>query len=233
MTARRAILEVALCSSYPTQILVATVLAAFGGRGLDADGTLNAPFVIAVSVGDAVLVVTLIAAFMWRSGESLAATFVTGRPVGRDVLLGIGLAPLVLIGVSVTVAALRALLPQLHNVPENPMGTLMRDPALAAVFAVVVVLAGGVREELQRGFQLHRLTGHVCGPGLALLLTSAAFGAGHTLQGYDVAVATGLLGAGWGLLYLTRRSIVAAAVSHGVFNLAQVVIAATFAAAGG
>ena len=78
------------------------------------------------------------------------------------------------------------------------MGALMRDPMLAVTFAFVVVLAGGVREELQRGFQLHRLTGHVCGPGLALVLTSLAFGAGHTLQGYDVAVATGVLGAFWG-----------------------------------
>ena len=105
------------------------------------------------------------------------------------------------------------------------MGALMRDPALAAAFAVVVVLAGGVREELQRGFQLHRLTGHVCRPGLALLVTSLAFGAGHTLQGYDVAVATGVLGAFWGLIYLTRGSIVAGAVSHGLFNFGQVVIA--------
>ena len=65
----------------------------------------------------------------------------------------------------------------------------------------------------------------MCGPGLALVLTSVAFGAGHTLQGYDVAVATGVLGAFWGLLYLGRRSVVAAAVSHGLFNLAQVAIA--------
>ena len=38
-------------------------------------------------------------------------------------------------------------------------------------------------------------------------------------------MATGVLGAFWGLLYLTRGSIVAAAVSHGLFNFGQVVIA--------
>lgn len=228
MTRVRAIVEVLLCSSYPTQILVAGVLAAFGLTGLAADGALNASFVIAVSIGDAALVATLVTVFMWRNGESLAATFVTRRPAAREILLGLGLAPLVLVGVSVLVGVVRLAAPELHNVKVNPMGALMRDPVLAVAFAVVVVIAGGVREELQRGFQLHRLTGHVCGAGPALLLTSVAFGAGHTLQGYDVAVATGVLGAAWGLLYLSRGSIVAAAVSHGVFNLAQVVIAWAF-----
>ena len=142
-------------------------------------------------------------------------------------MLGVALAPAVLLGISLVVAAIRVAAPGLHNVPTNPMGALMRDPALAAVFAFVVVVAGGMREELQRGFQLHRLTGHVCGPLAAVVLTSLAFGAGHSLQGWDVAVATGILGAGWALLYLTRHSIVAAAVSHGLFNLAQVVVAAT------
>lgn len=234
MTRARAVAEVVLCSSYPTQLLVAGLLAAGGVPGLRADGSLNAPFVIAVSLGDAALVVALVAFFVRRGGESMRQVFVAARPVWREVSLGVGLAPLVFLGVSLLVAAVRLAVPSLHNVPTNPMGALMRDPVLAATFAFVVVLAGGVREEIQRGFQLHRLTGHVCGPVPALVLTSVAFGAGHTLQGHDVAVATGVLGALWGLLYLTRRSVVAAAVSHGLFNLGQVAIAwAVGEAAGG
>lgn len=227
LTRARAVLEVLLCSSYPTQLAVAATLAAFGVQGLTADGSLNARFVITVALGDALLVVALVTVFIRRNGESMREVFVGRRPVWREVTFGIALAPAVLLAISLVVAAVRAILPALHNVPTNPMGALMRDPVLAAVFAVVVVLAGGVREELQRGFQLHRLTGSVCGPGPALLLTSVAFGAGHTLQGHDVAVATGVLGAFWGLLYLTRGSIIAAAVSHGLFNLGQVVIAYT------
>jgi membrane protease YdiL (CAAX protease family) len=223
----RAFLEVVLCSSYPTQLVVAGTLAAAGIQGLKPDGALNAPFVIAVAVGDALLVAALIAWFIRRNGESMHDVFVARQPLWREVAFGIVLAPAVLRGISLVVAGLRALVPSLHNVPTNPMGALMRDPVLAGVFAVVVVLAGGVREELQRGFQLHRLTGYVCGRGPALLLTSVAFGAGHTLQGLDVAVATGVLGAFWSLLYLARGSIVAAAVSHGLFNLGQVVIAYT------
>jgi len=227
MTRGRAIVEVLLCSSYPTQILAAATLAAAGIHGLTPDGGLDARFVIGVALLDAVLVTGLIVLFMWQNGESLAATFLARRPTWREVVLGVALAPLVLLGVALVVVTIRAVAPSLHNVPANPMGALMRDPMVVATFAVVVVVAGGLREELQRGFQLHRLTGHVCGPLPALLLASVAFGAGHTVQGYDVAVATGVLGAAWGALFLFRHSIAAGATSHALFNFSQVLAAWT------
>ena len=78
-------------------------LAAAGVPGVTADGALNAPFVIAVSLGDAALVVALITWFMWRNGESMAAAFVAGRRPWREAALGVGLAPLVLLGISLLV----------------------------------------------------------------------------------------------------------------------------------
>jgi membrane protease YdiL (CAAX protease family) len=50
---------------------------------------------------------------------------------------------------------------------------------------------------------------------------SVLFGLGHYEQGYDAMVMTSVLGASWGVVYLTRRSIVAPMVSHAGFNLAQ------------
>ena len=38
-----------------------------------------------------------------------------------------------------------------------------------------------------------------------------------------------VLGAGWGILYLVRRSIVASVVSHAAFNLAQLAVFAAVA----
>jgi uncharacterized protein len=55
-----------------------------------------------------------------------------------------------------------------------------------------------------------------------VILTSAAFGAGHLLQGADAAIATALLGAFWGAIYLRRRSMVAPMVSHAGFDLLQI-----------
>jgi membrane protease YdiL (CAAX protease family) len=56
-----------------------------------------------------------------------------------------------------------------------------------------------------------------------VVTASVAFGAGHLLQGADAAIATGVLGAFWGIIYLRRRSVVAPVVSHSGFNLLQIV----------
>jgi membrane protease YdiL (CAAX protease family) len=55
-----------------------------------------------------------------------------------------------------------------------------------------------------------------------VLLWSAAFGAGHFEQGLDAVIATGLIGAFWGVLYLRRRSVMAPVISHAGFNSLQV-----------
>ena len=91
----------------------------------------------------------------------------------------------------------------------------------AAVFAVVVVVAGGIREEIQRAFLLRRFEQWLGGAGVGVLVTSAAFGAGHLVQGADAAIATGVLGAFWAIIYLRRRSVAAPIVSHAGFNLLQ------------
>jgi membrane protease YdiL (CAAX protease family) len=90
------------------------------------------------------------------------------------------------------------------------------------VFIMVVILAGGVREELMRGFILHRFHQRLGGQWLGLALFGVVFGIMHVQQGYDAAMAVGLLGIVWGVLYIRRRSIVAAMVSHAGFDTAMV-----------
>ena len=86
------------------------------------------------------------------------------------------------------------------------------------MFLFVVIVAGGVREELQRAFLLHRFRGDLGQPWMGVFITSLAFGLGHTLQGLDAAIITGALGALWGVIYLVRGSAVAPMVSHSLFN---------------
>lgn len=221
----QALAEVVLCSSYPTQILTATALALAGLRAERSDGALEPAFVVAMAVIDAVLVVALIVWLLRRRGESVRALLLGDAPFWREAAAGAGLVVPVTLGVALAITAVRLVAPSLHNLPENPMTALMGDPRLVVTFALVVMLAGGVREEMQRAFQLHRLAPGVMPRWPALLLTSVAFGFGHTVQGHDVAIATGLLGALWGALWLTRGSIVAPAVCHALFNLGQVVAA--------
>jgi len=80
-----------------------------------------------------------------------------------------------------------------------------------------------VREELQRAFLLTRFERDLGGPTVGLVITSVAFGAGHVLQGWDAAVATGAMGFFWGWLYLKRRSVVASMSSHAGYNSLEIV----------
>ena len=60
--------------------------------------------------------------------------------------------------VVVLLNVLRLVAPWLHNVPTNPLEELAATPGQATILAIVAILAGGVREELQRAFLLQRFT---------------------------------------------------------------------------
>ena len=98
------------------------------------------------------------------------------------------------------------------------------------MLAVIVILAGGVREEMQRAFLLRRFERHLGGARVGVVILSIGFGLGHIVQGWDAVIATGLLGAFWAMLYLRRRSIVAPLVSHAGFNALEVLRVAVWGA---
>ena len=221
-----ALAEVALCCGLPTQLTVAAALSIFGITAAGAAGApLSLTYVVALSLGDTLLLTALIAYLLRRHGESPATTFLGGRPALPEVRLGLALIPLIVLSAAAALVALHAVWPALRNVPENPLEALLRSPVDALLLLVVAVVAGGLREELQRAFILRRFEQRLGGGWLGLVLFSAAFGIGHYIQGWDAAVVTGALGALWGALYLLRRSVVAAVVSHAGFNAVEILIA--------
>ena len=220
-----ALIEVVLCSGFPTQILLFGVLAILGMAAIDASGSLSLSYIFVLSMADTVLLLCLIFYFLHRRREHPAEVFFGARPPGHELRLGLILTPVVL-GVAVGgVSLLHYLWPGLRNVPENPFEALLRSPWNAAVFAVIAVVAGGIREELQRAFVLRRFEQHLGGRWVGLVIFSLAFGLGHALQGWDAAVVTALLGALWGIVYLVRRSVVSTVVSHAGFNIIEILFA--------
>jgi membrane protease YdiL (CAAX protease family) len=218
-----AALEVVLCSGFPTQLIVITVLSTFGLKVHLANGHLAPAFVFALTLSDTVLLVGLVFFFLRSHRESARLALFAQRRTFAEIVLGAGIIPLSFMLVILVLAAIQAVDPALHNVPENPFADLARTRGAAVMFGFVVMVAGGVREEIQRGFILHRFEQYLGGGPLGLALFSVVFGLGHIEQGYDVAVATAALGAFWGAVYLRRRSVVAPMVAHAGFNLAQVV----------
>lgn len=219
----RALAEVVLCSGYPTQILVAGALASIGIRPAP-DGTLSPTFVFALSGLDTVLLLGLVWACLRLSNEPVRELIVGTRPPRTELALGLLVVPALLVSVLAVQLGLRVVAPSLHNVAHSPFEGLLASRWLLAGFIALLVIAGGIREEIQRVFLLHRFEQRLGGGGVGLLVTSVAFGLGHALQGWDASLATGLLGALWGAIYLARRSAIATITSHAVFNIAQVLL---------
>ena len=227
-TARlQAILEMLLCSSVPTQLAIGWTLRLAGWSPVDRKGDLQLGFVTALTLLDTLALVGLMVWLMRARGERPAALWLGGRSVAREALTGVVHVPVVFSIAAVLLLTIRALTPQLHDVTVNPFealaGTSVRD---AALLAAVAIVAGGVREELQRAFLLDRFERYL-GPAWAgVVVLSAAFGLGHLLQGQDAAIATGAMGAFWAVVYLRRRSSVAPMISHAMFNALEVLLIA-------
>src|SRR6476620_1166905 len=137
-----AIFEILLCSSVPTQLALG----------------------YALTLGDTLLLIVLMVSLMRVHGEDATALWLGERSVRREALIGLALVPAIFISVVVLLNALRLLFPSLHNVPSNPLEALAGDAVeQAALFIVLVIVAGGIREELQRAFLLHRFEQHLGG----------------------------------------------------------------------
>ena len=219
------LIEVILCSGFPTQLVLAGLLAAAGFAALAPTGEPSYGYIVTLTLLDVLVVLGLVATFLHARDESVRELVFGARPPEREAALGVLLTPPIVVAAIGLLLLIGWLAPALRNVPDNPFAAMLGTPGRALLFALVVVLAGGLREELQRAFILRRFDQHLGGGWLGLVLFSIAFGLGHAIQGWDTVIVTGALGALWGALYLTRGSAVAAMVSHTGFNLTQIALA--------
>lgn len=223
-----AVFEVVAASGFPTQLALGALLIALGLTPFGEDGSLSMPYLAVLMPADTVLLLALV---VWRiraGGERVSGVLVGARPWRREGWLGMGLIPAIFGAVVLVMVALRTAWPGLHNLEANPFEALIRSRLDALALGVLVIMTGGLKEEVQRAFVLHRFDQHLGGARLGLVIYSIAFGTGHIIQGYDVAIVTALLGMAWGAIFLWRRSVVAPAVSHAGFNAAQVLQFAMF-----
>jgi membrane protease YdiL (CAAX protease family) len=218
-----AILEIVLCSSVPTQVALGYVLTLGGWSATTASGALSLPYVLTLSLADTLLLIILMVVLLHVHGERATSLWIGERSVRREAVIGLALIPGVFLGVVILLNALRLLFPSLHNVPTNPLEALAGNSAEdAAMFALLAIVAGGIREELQRAFLLHRFEQHLGGAKVGVIVLSTAFGLGHYVQGWDAVITTGALGAFWAVLFLDRRSSVAPIISHAGFNSLEI-----------
>jgi membrane protease YdiL (CAAX protease family) len=218
-----AILEILLCSGIPSQFALAGMFALAGFTPLVGD-RLSFGYITTLLLLDATLLIALIFWLLRRRGESPRDVFLGLRSIVPEIRLGVGLTAVVFALAVVVLSAARMFFPSLHNVKENPLQDLIQTPAQALILAIVATISGGLREEIQRAFILHRFEQYLGGAHVGLILYSLVFGLGHSLQGWDAVLTTAMLGAFWGWIYISRRSIVAPMVSHSGFNAAEIFV---------
>jgi membrane protease YdiL (CAAX protease family) len=221
-----AVLQVVLTCGIPSQLLASAILIVVMRVDLTPTGLMerltSLEFVATTQLIDTALIALMIRLFLEMSGENSRTVFLGSRPLFKETLRGLALVPVIFIGVASLVAFLRYVAPWLHTVRESPIHAYMQNPFDASIFLVVVMLGGGIKEELIRAFVLHRFGQGLGGIRLGLVLFSIMFGLLHFDQGWDVAIAIGTLGLFWGVIYIRRRSAWMNMVSHAGFNAANV-----------
>ncbi len=132
-------------------------------------------------------------------------------------LLGLALVPFLFLVNGIVQMTFRIYFPG-YYLERNPLTEIIRTPQQLGLFILSALIAGGVKEELQRAFILNRFSRYLGGAGLGLVLWSVAFGAGHYLQGAQgIAIAT-IFGFIFGGTYLLSGSLIAPIVAHGTYD---------------
>jgi len=219
----RAALEVLAISGLVSNVLAALVLAAIFGRNvLELSGT-SANFLVAYLLLDSAFTFLILWALMATHEETLAGIGLRWSHWKINVTLGLVLVPLLLIVNFVVSVVFQLFLPQ-HALKQNPLMETIQSPAQLALFVLAALVAGGVREELQRAFILRRFHRRLGGSAVGLVVWSLAFGAGHYVQGAQGIVAATFFGFAFGALYLMRNNLVGPVTAHAVYDSAALLV---------
>lgn len=146
----------------------------------------------------------------WRRGRTL-----------RETIVGILTVP-ALFGLVISVGIVFRVWFPAYVTEVNPLLDLMKSPQDLVLLLISSIFVGGVKEEIQRAFILHRFHGYLGGVWVGLVLWTLFFGLGHLNQGIDNAAAAGFLGLVFGLLYIWRGSLTSPIIAHAGFDVAMV-----------
>lgn len=159
----------------------------------------------------------LLALILKAHGETVADLGLRWNRWRRQLIIAIAIVPVLFFLNGLVGGVFRVFLPKFFT-ERNPLMEIIHTPKDLVLFIVSVLIAGGVKEELQRAFILNRFRDHLGGAKLGLVLWSLAFGAGHYVQGFQGVIVAGLFGLVFGAVYLFRRNLIAPMVSHGLYD---------------
>jgi membrane protease YdiL (CAAX protease family) len=132
-------------------------------------------------------------------------------------LIGLAVVPFLFLTNGVVAILFKSYLPKFYS-EHNPLLESIQTLPQLALFVFSALVAGGIKEEMQRAFILNRFRTYLGGAWIGLLLWSLVFGMGHYAQGVQGIVIASLYGLLFGLLYLLSGSLVAPITAHAVYD---------------
>jgi membrane protease YdiL (CAAX protease family) len=213
----QAFLEVLLLSGLVSSFVAALAVAAFLRNGTDLLAT-NAATIVSFLLLESAILLLLLFMVLKAHGETILSLGFDWSRWKPEVLMGCALVPLLLLINTLIALFFRSFLPGYH-LETNPLLEIIQTPRQLGLFLLAVLVAGGIKEELQRAFILIRFQRHLGGAVAGLIIWSLVFGAGHHVQGMQGITVATLYGFIFGVIYLLRRSLIAPIVAHGMYDV--------------
>jgi membrane protease YdiL (CAAX protease family) len=212
----QALFEVLLVSGLLSSFLAALVISVFYERDVRLE-TMQAKAVCVYLLLEAGFTFLFLSIVMKAHRETVGSLGLRWHRWKSCVFLGLALVPFLFIANALVEAVFRQYLPQ-YYIEQNPLTALIHTPQQLVLFIISALIAGGIKEELQRAFILNRFRRYLGGAALGLVLWSLAFGFGHYLQGAQGISVAVLYGFVFGIVYLRTGSLVAPIVAHGAYD---------------
>ena len=179
----------------------------------------NVRVMVAYLFLEALITFGLLFLVMMAHGETLKGLGLSWPRWRSNLFLGLMIVPILFFLNIVVSVIFQAYFPA-YFLDRNPLTELIHTPQDLILFIGAALIAGGIKEELQRAFILRRFQAYLGGARLGLILWSVAFGLGHAVQGRQGVVAAGIFGLIFGIAYLARGNLIVTMVSHGVYDTA-------------
>ncbi len=212
----QALFEVFLLSGLISSFLAALPFAALGSNRsglLMSDVRFMAVFLLLESC----ITFSLLALILKYHKESIRSIGWKWNRWKPNMFLGLALVPVLFMINAIVSFALRTYLPQFYT-ERNPLTEIIHTPQQLALLIFSALVAGGIKEELQRAFILNQFRRYLGGAGAGLILWSLAFGAGHYVQGVQGIFIATVYGLIFGIIYLISGNLIAPIVAHCAYD---------------
>jgi len=209
-----AIFEVLLVSGVLSSAIAVSF---FPGKSLDllTKDAKTVCFFLLLEAGITILLLILVVTTHKETSFSLGLHWYQWK---SNILIGLSLVPFLFLINIIVALVFRLYLPRFY-IEKNPLTEIIQTPSQLALFIISALVAGGIKEELQRAFILNRFGRYLGGAGLGLVLWSLVFGAGHYVQGWQGIVITTICGFVFGVTYLLRKSLIGPIVAHSIYDI--------------